>query len=147
MRASCDGQAAGEPPLTITVSDVAPYTILCEVLGEIDLATVSWLQEKLTEVNDLRPSHLVIDLSDIRFLGSAGLNLLTEIHDAQLAAGYHLAIVVGSNRVATRSLNITGLNQILDLHAELAPAVQACRADQRSGSNPRSAHVTPADPL
>ena len=128
MCAPFDGQAIGKQPLTITVSDVAPDTILCELLGELDLATVPGLQEKLVEATDLAPCHLVIDLSDIQYLGSAGLNLLTEIHDAQQAAGYHVAIVVSSNHVAARPLNVTALDRVLDVHTELATAVKACRA-------------------
>jgi anti-sigma B factor antagonist len=127
MRTLFDGQDTGKPPLTITVSDVAPDTILCVLLGELDLATAPRLQEKLTEAIDLAPSHLVIDLSDIQFLGSAGLNLLTDIHDAQHAAGYHVAVIVGTNHPVTRPLHITALDQILDLHTELATAVRACR--------------------
>jgi len=34
-----DGQASRKP-LTITVSDVGPDTILCELRGEIDVAVV-----------------------------------------------------------------------------------------------------------
>lgn len=130
MHVPFDSQATGKPALVITVSDVAPGTILCVLLGEIDLATAPRLQEKLTEAIDLAPSHLVIDLSDIQFLGSAGLNLITQLHDARHVAGYHLALVVGSNQAVTRPLHITALDQILDLHTELATAVKACRAHQ-----------------
>lgn len=135
MRASFDGQATGKQPLTITVSDVAPDTILCVLLGELDLATAPGLQEKLVEATGLTSRHLVIDLSDIQYLGSAGLNLLTEIHDAQQTAGYHVAIVVGSNHVAARPLNVTALDRVLDVHTELATAVKACRACPKPGSS------------
>ena len=141
MRAPFDSQATEglPPPLTITVSDIAQDTILCGLAGEIDLATAPRLQEKLTEAIDLAPSHLVIDLSDIAFLGSAGLNLLFEIHEAQQAAGYHLALVVGPNHAVARPFQVTALDRVLDLHAELATAVQACRVHPRPDNSPTRA--------
>ncbi|MGH3631741.1 MAG: STAS domain-containing protein [Sciscionella sp.] len=125
------GQPPGEQPLAITISNVAPGTLVCGLRGEIDLATVPGLQETLTQAIDLLPCHLVIDLSDIQYLGSAGLQLLLKIHETQQAAGYHLALVIGPNHAAARPLQATSLHQILDLHTELATAVTACRAHLR----------------
>jgi anti-sigma B factor antagonist len=119
--------------LNVTLSDVAPDTILCVVIGEIDLLTGPALQEKLTDATNVVPSHLVIDLSAVQFLASSGLNILLQILTAQEATGHHLALVVNNNRVVTRALEVTALDQVFDVHAELATAVTACRTSTGLG--------------
>jgi anti-sigma B factor antagonist len=121
-------QAAAAQPITIAMSSIAPDVVLCVLTGEIDLATGPGLQEKLAELLHHAPAHLVIDLTAITFLGSTGLKILVETHVQHQAAGCHVAIVIGCNRAVTRPLQITGLDQELDLHTERATAVEACRA-------------------
>jgi anti-sigma B factor antagonist len=126
MHESCDtSRVATEELLTVTASDVSPGTILCVVGGEVDLLTGPTLREKLSAINVV-PSHLVIDLSAVRFLASIGLNILVEILAAQEAAGRHLALVVEDNHAVSHALETTGLDQVFDLHAETAAAVRAC---------------------
>ncbi|HEY2764247.1 MAG TPA: STAS domain-containing protein [Pseudonocardiaceae bacterium] len=117
--------------LAITVSDIAADTILCMLIGDLDLATTPQLEEKLAEALQLAPSHLVLDMSEVEFLGSAGLNILTDLRTRQQAAGHHMAIVIGSNDKAARPLRITQLDRVLDLHTELTTAVEACRIRRR----------------
>lgn len=126
MRESFDGsRVVAEELLDVTVSDVSSDTILCVVVGEIDLLTGPTLRARLTEAMRVVPAHLVIDLSAVEFLASIGLNILVEILAAQEAAGRHLALVVGNNYAVTHALQSTGLDQVFDLHAEAATAVTA----------------------
>lgn len=112
--------------LGLTISDVSPDTILCVVVGEVDLLTGPTLRKELTDAINVASSHLVIDLSAVQFLASIGLNILVEILAAQEAAGRHLALVVDDNHPVTHTLQITGLDQVFDLHAEIAAAVTVC---------------------
>ncbi len=126
MHESCDtSRVITEELLNVTASEVSPGTILCVVVGEVDLLTGPALREKLNAINVV-PSHLVIDLSAVRFLASIGLNILVEILAGQEAAGCHLALVIDDNHAVTHSLESTGLDQVFDLHAEIAAAVRAC---------------------
>lgn len=117
-----------EEALNVTISEASPEAILCVVEGEVDLLTGPTLREKLTDAINAVPSHLVIDLSGVQFLASIGLSILVEILAAQEAAGRHLAIVVENNHAVTNALQTTGLDQVLDLHAAMATAVEACRS-------------------
>ena len=121
-------QSADQALLKVKVSDIAPDIVLCVAFGEIDLLTAPLLREKLAEKIETAPRHLVIDLSEIRFMASVGLQLLIELRSAQETAGRQLALVVGDNRVVTRLLQITGLDYEFDLHDDLTTAVKACRA-------------------
>ncbi|PZS24440.1 MAG: hypothetical protein DLM60_00250 [Pseudonocardiales bacterium] len=109
----------------------------CGVL--IDLLTGPTLREKLTGAINAVPAHLVIDLSAVQFLASIGLNVLVEILAAQEAAGRHLALVVNDNHAVTHSLQATGLDQVFDLHAEIATAIEGCTVPMGA---PRPARAT-----
>lgn len=119
---------ATQEPLAVTLSDICPGIIVCVVAGEIDLLTGSALREKLTGAINGVPCHLVIDLSAVEFLASIGLNVLVEILAAQEAANRHLSLVVTDNRAVTHPLQITGLDQVFDIYAEVSGAVEACSA-------------------
>ncbi len=123
----CISQSAAETLLNVTVSNITPNIILCVLLGEIDLLTEPLVREKLAEAVDGVSRHLVLDLSNIQFLGSTGLQILVDLRAAQQVARRRLALVVGSNRMVTRPLQVTELDRNFDLHAELATAVEACR--------------------
>lgn len=120
--------------LSVTVGEPMPGIVLCGVRGEIDLSTEALLREELPSTGQLSAHHLVIDLSDVQFLGSAGLSVLLEVQAAQQAAARHLALVVGTNHAVTRPFQVTGLDQVFDLHVELDAALAACHTtDSVSG--------------
>ena len=62
--------------LDIEVEDTPIYT-LCRPIGELDAYTVSQFRDALGGL--ATTSHLVIDLSGVPFMDSAGLGALIEI--------------------------------------------------------------------
>jgi anti-sigma B factor antagonist len=98
-----------------------------KVGGDIDLATVSALQTAIDEALKPKPTGLVIDLTDVEFLASAGLQILVATHDnvrrsAQFA-------VVANSPATSRPIELTGLDQIFALYPTLDEALTAVRAD------------------
>lgn len=118
------------PPLgghmvTATLSCPRPNTTVCTVTGRIDLVTASALSDTLIEaVHDERP-HLVIDLSAVDFVDSAGLHAIFESLDGYDIGG-HVAVVVDPNSEAVTPLEIAALDEFLDRHGDLTRALQAC---------------------
>ncbi|MGH4024532.1 MAG: STAS domain-containing protein [Pseudonocardiaceae bacterium] len=53
-------------------------TVVCTVIGEIDMFTTPALDEALRAVTHIGPGHLIVDLSGVTFLGSHGLRALVE---------------------------------------------------------------------
>lgn len=77
------------------------------VVGEIDTLTAPVLRAHLDEqIAAVR--LLVLDLSDVTFLGSAGLAVLVAAKDDADRREHHLRLVCGS-RIVTRALQATGL--------------------------------------
>lgn len=98
-----------------------------KVGGDIDLATVSALQTAIDEALKLNPTGLVIDLTEVGFLASAGLQILVATHDnvrrsAQFA-------VVANSPATSRPIQLTGLDQIFELYPTLDEALTAVKAN------------------
>ncbi len=93
---------------------VENHSVVVRVGGELDKLTAPRLHDQLVRAESVvvPPAPVVLDLSALTFIGSAGLAVLLE-HDERCAAiGSALRILPGG-RVVTRPLVMTGLDQIL----------------------------------
>jgi anti-sigma B factor antagonist len=97
------------------------------VSGEVDSLTAPGLQEVLLEVLDRPqpPGGVVLDLSRVTFLGAVGLTVLAVGHHLAENAGGVLRIRCGSSRAVIRSLQATGLWDVLHV-VEREGAESAC---------------------
>lgn len=102
---------------------VENHSVVVRAGGELDLRAAPVLGEQLAlaEAIVVPPAPVVLDLTGIEFMGSAGLSLLMEHHERCLALGTRLLIVPGSSAV-TRPLMVTGLDRVLNLTAADEPA-------------------------
>jgi anti-sigma B factor antagonist len=110
---------AGDDLLSVR-REVNDRAVMIHAVGEVDHATASRLSAELTNaVRDTTPTQvIVLDLNGISFLGSAGLAVLVEHHRHSQRNGRDLRIVV-SNTMVRRSLQRTGLIQLLQVHDTL----------------------------
>ena len=108
--------------LKITVSAQWPRPSVCLVrlAGEIDVASAGPLVDFLRESTVRRPAHLVLDVTGVRFLASAGVGMImSAMHNAEGIHGrLHLVGVTG-DRVVTRVLDLAGVRRVLDVHDDL----------------------------
>jgi anti-anti-sigma factor len=100
-----------------------------KVGGDIDLATVPALEAAIDEALVSKPTALVIDLSDVEFLASAGLQALVATHN-NVSESAHFAVVANS-AATSRPIQLTGLDQIFELYPTLDEAVAAIREDAK----------------
>jgi anti-anti-sigma factor len=108
--------------LTIRVRHEPGY-VIAVVEGEIDIATVAQLRERLFELAaGGRP--LVVDLEHVSFIDSAGLAALVGTAKRAAAHGGSLRVVCG--RPQTRQLfRLTGLDEQIPLARTLEEALQS----------------------
>jgi len=94
------------------------------VSGEIDLSTRDELAEYLNRALETvsPPQSLIVDLSEVTFLGSAGLALLLDTQDAAVRRGVPLR-VVGTQRAVRRPIEAVGLSDMLPLHTTVQEAL------------------------
>lgn len=98
--------------------------VVVSVRGELDLATVPVLRDRLDSIGEVSdsPAPLVIDLSAVTFIGSAGLALLVDLHNKCTERGVPLALVA-SGTVVPRAIQVTALDQLFAMHPTVDEAI------------------------
>jgi anti-anti-sigma factor len=98
-------------PIDVAVDRPTPGVVVATVSGEVDMLTAPSLRTVvLAELADC--AVLVIDLTKVAFLGSAGLAVLVEAsHEAQRRQVELRLVATG--RSVRRPLEITGLDEVL----------------------------------
>jgi anti-sigma B factor antagonist len=109
-------------PITVTQSELGPAAVV-HVSGEIDMSTSDTMAEQILGRLAERPSALVIDLTGVDFLGSAGLGVLIEASQRAQEAATTLRIVA-TTPPALRPLEVSGLLQVLPVFRSLTEALQ-----------------------
>jgi anti-sigma B factor antagonist len=100
-----------------------PAAVVVAAIGEIDLATADALVVAVRAAFALHPGTVVIDLTDVQFLASAGLSVLIEAERYANETGQLLHVVVGEHRSVARSLATSGLDDHLTLFHQLDDAL------------------------
>ena len=87
-----------------------------DVSGELDLTTVAMLRDPLLSLAAKSASpHLIVDLSRVDFIDSAGLALLVEARKRLAADSRSLALVISPGRQPERVLRLVRFDTIMRL--------------------------------
>lgn len=123
MRITCTWSGHGQITTTVT--------------GELDLAGAPRLDlvfelilgRSATEPPlGPRPGALIVDLSKVRLLSTAALNVLYAAHQLAAAVGVRLRIVTGlRTSPAARVLRLTGLASVLDVYPTVSAISRPAR--------------------
>ncbi|BBZ28570.1 anti-sigma factor antagonist [Mycolicibacterium madagascariense] len=108
--------------IEVTVLDVEGVTVV-HVKGSVDMLTAATLGTRLLAAVAEHPRALIVDLTELEFLASMGLQVLL---DAHAAAGPDTTMVVAADGPTTsRPLQITGIDDTIALYPTRAAALQA----------------------
>ena len=91
-----------------------PGLVRLALRGELDLSTVSKVEEELRRAEASEPSLLVLDLSELNFLDSTGLRLIVTTDQRARDDGRRVAVVKGPDAVQ-RVFSITRLDERLEM--------------------------------
>ena len=83
-----------------------------EVSGELDLATAATLLDRVRTATAERPEAIVLDLTELTFCDSSGINALIDAQSYAAARGIPLR-VVNARQVTRRALEVTGVLPLL----------------------------------
>ena len=94
---------------------------IIDVSGELDLTTVAMLRDPLLSLAAKSQSpHLIVDLSRVDFIDSAGLALLVEARKRLAADSRSLALVISPGRQPERVLRLVRFDTIMRLVYKLS---------------------------
>ncbi len=127
-------------PFTIDAQPAGARLVIVEVQGEIDAVTHVQLQEMMAESCRRGTCYLLLDLSAVPFMGSAGLRALHAIDEMlrrQAASGEEGAALGGDSfkspclkllnphPAVARTLTISGFEMIFDIFTDRQTAIDS----------------------
>jgi anti-sigma B factor antagonist len=83
--------------------------------GEIDASNASEMTDRISGMVEGGASGLVVDLSGIRYLDSAGIRMLFELHARLDSLGRRLAIASPADSPSRQVLDIVEVSQVIPL--------------------------------
>jgi anti-sigma B factor antagonist len=101
---------------------------VARVRGEVDASNVKEIADWLRELLSNRSVAMVVDLSETTYLDSAGINMLFALAEEMRGRQQSLALVVGERSPIGRVVSLTGLDQMVRVHATLDDALGGTRA-------------------
>lgn len=115
------------------MEDLSDGVVAVSVSGEVDQLTVPCLTPVIRAALDCAARLVLVDMSRVSFLSSAGLAVLVESANRARTAGQQLALVAGNHPV-TRAMTVTGLDSIIALYPSRDAAMADHPVDDRSRS-------------
>jgi anti-anti-sigma factor len=107
-----------------------PVTVL-RVEGDIDAATHKTLEEKASEVIGAGTQNILLDLSEVKYMGSAGFraihainNMLEQEETTGMGRSKHLKLLNPQGEVA-RVIKTLGFDVFLDIYHDREDALNA----------------------
>jgi anti-sigma B factor antagonist len=113
-----------EQPITVSVAHRNGVTVV-SIGGEIDLSTAPAFEAAIAGALAEEPPVLVIELSAVQFLASAGLRILVAAQEK--ASKSAQVAVVASSPATSRPIELTGLDKVFSLYPTLDDALLAVR--------------------
>jgi anti-sigma B factor antagonist len=115
-----------EGDFTVEVSWVDRIVVV-SVGGSVDMLSAPWLTEAIEAALAKDPAGMIIDLSKVDFLASAGMSVLMS---SRSSADHSRSFAVVADGPAThRPLTLMGLDEVLPLYRTLNDALSKLRND------------------
>jgi anti-anti-sigma factor len=118
-----DDEGTGTP-FGVSVEEAADGVAVVRASGEVDQLTAPGLAEAIGRVLDAPGSAVLVDLTAVGFLGSAGLAVLVEAATRAEKDARQLRVVADAPPVL-RPLALTGLETVLSIHPTRQAAMQS----------------------
>ncbi|MEV5649646.1 STAS domain-containing protein [Nocardia sp. NPDC052254] len=111
-------------PVLRTEQRTEGSAVVVTVYGEVDMNSAPQLQSALDEALRESPAAVVLDMSEVGFLGSAGLSVLLTVSQAGTAA-----LRVVASPAARRPIEVTALDELLELFPSVEAALNGSTAN------------------
>jgi anti-anti-sigma factor len=114
-----------EPPrLSVTRFTTADGIVVLALRGEVDLTTGAEIQRALLGPDGEATRHTVMDLSQVTFMDSTGINVLIGAHQAATAIQGWVR-VAGPTPYILRVLQLVGLDTVMPCYPTLQQALNS----------------------
>lgn len=102
--------------LPIEVTAIGDDLVVLVIHGDIDLTEAGELRAVLNDACTGRHHTVLVDLEDVRFIGSSGMGVLSEVHHRLQTEARRLLVQHASPAIQS-AFEIAGVDHVLDLDA------------------------------
>lgn len=99
--------------------------VIAHVIGEIDLSNATELRVAVTDATPNDALGVVLDLSEVSYIDSAGIHLLFRLGENLRSRGQTLRIVIPPGSPPNDALRLAGIKRHVEVVEELEEGVQA----------------------
>jgi anti-anti-sigma factor len=92
--------------------------------GDIDMANAATLEQAALDSLENADSGLIIDLSDVSYLDSAGIRSLLNLRRLLAHRQLKMFVVLPEQSVLAKALDVGGVSSVLTIHRSLEEALQ-----------------------
>ncbi len=117
--------------ISVTTSESGPVHVV-HVAGEVDVTSAALLRDALEALLADGHRRLTLDLGEVTFMDSTALGVIVG-RLRRLARHGGVMTVVATHERVLRVFDITGLDQLMQIHADLEGAVAAASSDVTAG--------------
>ncbi len=110
------------PVFSLAVTSLGDLGVVT-VGGDVDHIVRTVLREAMAAALALRPSGLVVDLTEVRFFGSTGLSVLAWLSQAATQAEIEVTLVATQHSVL-KPMVITRIDELFTIHPTVRDAVE-----------------------
>jgi anti-sigma B factor antagonist len=114
----------GSTVLTVS-SAVRDGVVVVSLVGELDMSTAGYAAVALRDATT-QADAVVLDMTELRFFASAGLNILLQLRKELQDKGVDVRLVT-DQRAVLRPMQLMGVADQFDIHTSLAAALAAVR--------------------
>ncbi|MGO8768009.1 STAS domain-containing protein [Mycobacterium sp.] len=114
------GDSVGPTPFQVGKHQVDEAVVLT-VAGEVDMLSAPQLSEAIQTATTAKPAALIVDLSKVDFLASAGMTVLVTAQ-AEVTPPTWFA-VVAHGAATSRPIKLMGIDSVLPLYSTLDDAL------------------------
>jgi anti-sigma B factor antagonist len=101
---------------------------VAQLTGEVDLSNADSIGDAIAETTTNQSLGLILDLTELHYLDSAGIHLIYKLRERLQARGQSLGLVVPAGSPSNDALRLAGVTIHVRISESLQDALQASAA-------------------
>jgi len=99
--------------------------VIARLSGEIDLSNSGELRTAITDATPNEVRGVVLDLSGVDYIDSAGIQLLYRLREGLRVRGQALRLVIPSDSLVSDTLRLAGIERSIEMVEAIDEGIQA----------------------
>lgn len=112
----------------VSSKDINPALRLIIIAERLDLQGTEKIEQSFVSLTQTGQQNVVVDLADVPFLSSVGIRMLIASGKVLQETGRRMALVVGHNTAAIKTLKMTCVDSLLPMFEKFAEAEAALKS-------------------